>query len=872
MAPTAPASAQTSTQSAARAKDGFADIVVTARRREEVSRRVPLSIDTFDGAAVARLDIRTIEDLRYSASSLYIAPSTFRQDTLNVTIRGQQNFPSTGLQFDTSAAVYVDGVYQARPVGLGGTLFDVAEIQVLKGPQGTLVGRNSTGGALFYDTNVPGRKPGGFASMTVGSYGRRDLQAAIDLPITETLALRVAGSLSRQTGYLKNIYRDPASGGRNATPSLGFRRAAGAVSLRWQPDDEFTLLLRGKLSDEDYTGVSYHSLGTIAGTVNAAGNRPSICNIPGTCTGFTDLRGHTITPYFANYLAGDAVSTAASSYNALLNSVARQRTAGFWTTDQAVSNLNHGRFHTLSATADRRFGAVDARLLVAHRWWHTDGSSQNRGLPYVTNVFLYRTPAYASDQAELTLNGDVSAGRLKWTAGLFYFREASPNDGDQLYLFLPSGGSPAAAAGRQITYTDAHGNDARNTSYAAYAQGTAMLSRTTRLTLGARYTIDRRFARLETRTLRFPASSATTATVRNGIFDPATYTLFGIDYAGQTRACALTDTNGRLRPPAECTAEVRRAFHRPTWTIALDHDLWEGTLAYVTARSGYRSGAINNAAINPAVLTARPERVRDYEIGLKSDFAIGAVPLRAAVAGYVSDYRDIQIQATLPNVTLATGSNGGACTQPVYDAGQCVGASNDSVTLNARRARIRGAEWSLGAKPLRGLTVETSGSYLDARYTDYSFVPPQGYLLPTGAVDLSGTRFPLPRWQINGTLLYALPIRALAGVSVDRVELSYRLYWQSRFGADLRAFDRSQRTRPYALSNLRLAIDRVGGSAIGLAGFVDNLFNRKACVPEPQGVLNSAPNGTFGIAGTSGVLQCLPLAPRMYGGSVRITF
>ncbi len=850
----------------------FGDIVVTARKREETLRKVPISIDSFDQRAVTRLDIRTLEDLRFVSPSVYVAPSTFRQDTINVTIRGQQNFPSTGLQFDTSAAIYVDGVYYARPVGLTDTLFDVDFVQILKGPQGTLVGRNSTGGAILYDTRQPTHAFGGFLRATAGSYGRREVQGVLNLPITGTLAIRAAGSLSRQTGYLRNLYRDPVSGARNATPSLGFRRAAGMVSLKWEPADDFGILLRGKLSDEDYTGTSYHHLGVFVGTVSAAGNRPSICNIPGTCTGFTDLLSHVVTPYYTNFTADTAVSPLPSAHNALLNSVERERNAGFWTTEQAVSNTNRGRYYTLSGVVEKTLGRVDARLLLAHRRWHTEGASQNRGLPYVTNVFLYATPDYRSWQAELTLNGGLFADRLKWTAGLFFFRETSADDGDQLYLFLPGGVSPAAVAGRQITYTDATRNDGANSSHAGYAQATYELTGGTRLTAGARYTVDRRFARLETRTLRFPATAATTATVRNGVFDPATYTLFGIGYAGITRACALTDTGGRPLPLDACAADVRRRFSKPTWTVAIDHDLFDRTLVYATARSGYRSGAINSAAINPAVVTARPERVRDYEIGVKSDFDVARIPFRLTLAGYRSDYRDIQIQATLPNVTIASGPGGVPCSQAIFDAGQCVGASNDNVTLNARRARVRGIEWSLGARPFRGLSLDMSGSTLDARYTDYSFSPPPGYLLPTGRVDLSGTRFPLPKWQVGGNAVYALPVDRIAGVTVDRLELSYRIYRQSRFRADLRSYDPAQKTSSYALSNARLAATGIGGSTLELAVFVNNLHNKRACVPEPQGVLNSAPNGTFGIAGTSGVVQCVPLPPRMYGLTAGVGF
>ncbi|SFR77772.1 TonB-dependent receptor [Sphingomonas jatrophae] len=843
-------------------RPAFRDVIVTARRRAEMQAQVPLSIDSYDAESVNRLDIRTLEDLRYTSPSLYIAPSLFRQDTINITIRGQQNFPSTGLQFDTSTAVYVDGVYQARPVGLTGTLFDVARVEVLKGPQGTLIGRNSTGGAILYETRAPEAEIGGYARATLGDYGRRELQGALNLPLSPTLALRVAGAFARQTGYLRNLYADPVSGARNDTPSMGLRRYAGQAALKWSPDPDFTLLLRAKENEEDYTGVSYHTLGYFVGSVNAAGNRPSICNIPGTCTGFTDLLGRQITPYFADFPQGRTVSTAPTAYNALLSSVDRAARAGFWTTEQAISNRNKGRYSTLSAEATGRIGGTEARLLVARRNFATRGSSQNRGLPYVTNVFLYETPRYRSSQAELTLNGKLAGDRVDWTAGLFGFRETSPNDGDQLYLFLPSGISPAPVAGRQITYTDATRNDARNTSYAAYAQATWRVRPDTRLTAGARYTIDRRFARLQTRTQRFPASPATNATVRGGIFDPATYTLFGIAYPGITNACALTDTGGRLLPLDQCSAEVRRTFRKPTFTLALDHDLADRTLAYVTARTGYRSGAINSAAINPAVITARPERVLDVELGLKSDFELAGVPLRTTIAGYWTRYRDIQIQATLPNVTLATGPGGSACTQGVFDGGQCLGATNDAVTLNARAARVRGLEWTLAARPARGLTLETGGSFLDARYTDYSFEPPAGYLRPTGSVNLSGTRFPLPKWQLSGSAVYR----------TGPVELSWRTYWQSLFEADLRAFNPAQRTSAYPLSNARVALTDVAGSKVELAAFVNNVFGKKACVPEPQGVLNSAPNGTFGVAGTSGVLQCLPLSPRMWGGQIGFRF
>ena len=852
----------------------FDAVIVTARKRDEAAQSVPISIDVFDQKTMDRLGVLTFEDLRYSAPSVYAAPSTFRQDTLNITIRGQQNFQTTGLQFDTSAAVYVDGVYYARPVGLTGSLFDTADVQILKGPQGTLVGRNSTGGAILYDTKQPSSAFGGYAETTFGDYGRRDFEEALNVPLSETLFVRGSFSSSQQRGYIRNYYTDPATGYSNHTPGMGYRRTAGQLAIKWVPTSDFSLLLRGKMSDEHYTGVSYHDLGYFVGTTLAAAGRPSICNIPGTCTGFTDLLGHVVTPYYVNYQTGTTVSTAPGSYNALLNSIAREQTYGFWSTEQAITNEDVGHYQTYSAQADKSFGKLDVRLLTAYRAFDTYGSSAGRGLSYVTNIFQYATPKYQSYQTELTLNGSALDDRLKYTAGLFYFKETSPDDGDQNWLFLPSGNVPAAVAGRQITYTDPSSNTAANTSYAAYSQATYSVLPHTRLTAGLRYTVDEREALLTTKSLRFPATAATTATVPNAIFDPGTYTLEGITYHGITRACALTNANGVLLPPSACSVDVQRTFRKPTWTLAIDQDLFTNTLVYATARSGYRSGAINSGAINPLVITAKPERVQDYEIGVKSDWSLVGVPLRTNLAAYYSDYRDIQIQATLPNVTIATAPSvaGGVCTQAVFNAGQCVGVTNDAVTLNAKRARIEGVELSVTAKPVPSLTLQASGSYLDAVYTDYTFTPPPGYLLPSSQVNLSGTPFPLPKVQVNASAVYTLPIHNIAGLKIDGVELSYHIYHQSRFEADLRSFNPAQRTSPYSMSDVHLDITNIGGKKVDFSAFVKNVFNKEACVPEPQGVLNSAPNGSFGVAGTSGALQCVPLPPRMVGASLRATF
>ena len=869
----APAAAQAQTQTAS--ATGLETVIVTARKRSENAQSVPIAMTTFDQNALDKLNIKTIEDLKFAAPSVYVAPTTFRQDTLNVTIRGQRDFDSSSgqavMSFDPATAVYLDGVYLARPVGLGASLFDTDNIEVLKGPQGTLVGRNSTGGAILFESRQPTDVFGGYLNVTGGDHGRGEIRGAINIPITDTLWFRAAAQVSDQKGYIINHYFDPATGFRNNQPSMGSNKIAGNFSLKWQPDDSLNIILRANISAEHDTGISYHDLGYFPGSGVRFG-KPAICNIPGTCTGFTDLLGHTIAPYYANYLTGTTLNPDPAAYNALLNSVAREQTYGFWSTEQAVSNADIGHYQTVSATVNKNFGDIDVKWLSAYRWWDNRGTSISRGLPYDTADYEYVTPGYKSYQSEVTVNGNALSDRLKWTAGLFFFQEESPNDGGLFYLFIPSAVRPQAVSGKQITLQDGTGSSQRNTSYAAYAQGTYSIWPDTRLTAGIRYTYDERHALMDTLDDIFPATAGTTAGVANGVFDPSSVTYNGITYAGQTHACALTDPNGKLKPLASCATDVNASFHKPTWTLAIDHDLWEGTLVYVTTRSGYRSGAINSAAINPAVTVAKPENVQDYEAGIKSDWSLLGMPVRSNLDGYFSDYHDIQTLVALPNVTIATTTGGGACTQAAFNANQCLSVTNDNVTLNAKTAHIYGVEWDVSVLPIPELTLNTSGSYLDARYTDYTFTPPPGYLLPSGTTNLSGSPFPLPQWQLNETATYATGLKEIAGIPIGDLSFTAHYYWQSRYLANMTGFDPSQRTGAYGLLNLRLDIFNIADKNIDAALSVNNVANTPACLPEYNGVLNSAPNASFGIANTSGVLQCVPLAPRMAAVTLSYNF
>jgi iron complex outermembrane receptor protein len=861
---------------------GFDEIIVTARKRPEILQQVPIAIDSFSQADLDAKRIRTIQDLKTISPSVYIQADQFQQDTVNVTIRGLRNYPSNSIQFDSATAIYVDGVYLARTQGLTGSLFDVDRIEVEKGPQGTLVGRNSTGGAILYSTMRPQDVFGGYLNLTGGDYGDREIEGALNIPITEKLAVRGAVSYTTRQGYLDNIYADPATGARNDTAALGYRRLAGRFSAKATPTDDFELIFRVDLSEEHDSGSAYHDLGFFVGTVPSQG-RPSICGIPGTCntvggTTFTDLKGRVIAPFFSN-VATQTINTDPRAYNALLNSVSRQA-GNFWSTDQADNNGNTDHFQTYSLEAHKNFDAFDVKWLGSYRTYDSIGNAFSRGLTYDAAQFQFQVPDYSAYSSELTFNGSSFSDRLKWTAGFFYFREEANNQGSTTYLFSPNFPQPTAIAGRQVTLTDTTGNGGANESYAGYAQATYSILPELRFTAGVRYTIDERDANISSTSVRFPATLATNNAIANSQFNPGTFLLNGIPYQGSSTSCALTGANGKVLPANQCAFNVSKQFERPTWTLALDYDLFDHTLVYFTTRSGYRTGAINTGATNASVTVAQPETVQDYEVGIKSDWQIGSVPVRTNFALYNTDYQNIQVQVALPNATFASVPGGGPCTQAAFNSALCNGTTTDNVTLNAKSARIYGYEWDFEAKPIPELTLTYSGSYLHARYTDFTFGLPAGYLLPaSGNSNLSGSPFPLPQWQMNAAATYTLTGDKL-GLPVDEVALTANWYWQSKFLADFTGFRfPDQQAAGYGMTNFQVDVRNIAGSNLSLGAFVTNAFDKKACQPESgttggggAGVLNSAPNATFGVAGTSGVLQCVPLAPRMFGFTARYKF
>jgi len=204
----ATAQAQETSRAAAKADTAPAleEVVVTARKREESIQSVPVAITALSGEALEAHGVQTLEDVRFIAPSLQISPSPFGSSIPSISIRGQRPIESI-LSLDPSIGIYFDDVVAERPHGTNAALFDLQSVQVLKGPQGTLFGRNTTGGAVLITPAKPSfEKLEGNVGAAFGNYSTYNFSGMLNLPVSDRIALRFAFQTHNHDGYTKNLY------------------------------------------------------------------------------------------------------------------------------------------------------------------------------------------------------------------------------------------------------------------------------------------------------------------------------------------------------------------------------------------------------------------------------------------------------------------------------------------------------------------------------------------------------------------------------------------------------------------------------------------------------------------------------------------
>ena len=288
------------------------EIVVTAQRRSEKLQDVPISMNAFDARAINDLGIRNSSDLGQVTPNVDIALPGGAGNQPVITIRG------IGLNdFDSNNAgpngVYVDEVYMSSPASQTFQTFDIQQIEVLKGPQGTLYGRNTSGGAINFTSVKPSNTPQGDFHAEYGSYDTANLQGGFGGPIAPDLDGRIAGTVNYSHGYGHNLYNGERTNGTN---NGAFRGA-----LLWSPADELKVLLNVHGGYVNNRPNEYRHLGTfVPGTQYTP--VPTVCSVQqanagqcvdlfgyGTPAGFYDgaynRRAHLSVGSLGSYLRAD---------------------------------------------------------------------------------------------------------------------------------------------------------------------------------------------------------------------------------------------------------------------------------------------------------------------------------------------------------------------------------------------------------------------------------------------------------------------------------------------------------------------------------------------------------------------------------------
>lgn len=440
--------ADPSQDGAAASSTGIGDIVVTARKRSESAQTVPISITALGDEKIRDYTIRSIAEVGQQAPGLYIAPSPASASGVLLAIRGQSQ-GDVLLTLDSSVGVYIDGVYYPRQLGINSAFTDFERIEVLKGPQGTLFGRNTTGGAISITTRQPDLdRADGFASATLGNYGRLDVSAALNLPIVDDVAaLRVSGKRSTRNGFGRDFLGQDLSD-ENST-SL-------RANLLIHPGSGTRITLSG-----DYVKLDEGGQITRLASVNPNPATAPQATPTGLLTATAIQAGFPVTP--------DGL---AAARNLLLTFVGGDPYRSFASTPQ----FSH--FKRWGTSADLRQDitpTISLRSITAYSETDRSSAADIDGTPFRLFEPTFDTQSQVFSQ-ELQLAQD-SRSAFDWIIGGYY----SVETGHELV-------ASTSLVSINATNPGINEGNVRNTSIAAFGQAYYSLSDTLRLTGGLRYT------------------------------------------------------------------------------------------------------------------------------------------------------------------------------------------------------------------------------------------------------------------------------------------------------------------------------------------------------------------------------------------------
>ncbi len=558
--------------------DYGSDIIVTATRRETTLQSTPIAVSAFGQAQLDRQQVKDVTDLARFVPSLQFNQQG-DQSAVLLTLRGIGNDSAYTEVADPEVAIYVDGIYSPRAQGASVLMYDMERVEVLRGPQGTLFGRNATVGALSLISAKPKLGEfGGNVEVVAGNYDRLGVRGAINIPVTDTLAFRVAFVTDRHDGYADFQPAPDVPGiNRSAFITTGKKyyaadQQSGRVSMLWQPSERFSW----NLSAEGFLDNGAPVIGLL--------QTPR----PGTKRWST--------------LSDTAPDT--DRY-----SVAVRSTMNYDVTDGIQLSYIAGWSRIGGSTQTD----ADAGALPPTGQVDADGNDLPLGA-FGENRTLSSRYDFQSHEVQLKSTGEQA---IDWILGAYYSHEKNRIrfDIDQRNGYRDGTFSWAGSfiqANRQID------------SRAVFGQAVWHVSDALRVTGGLRYTSDKK-EDIGGRNVTFSGCPATL---------PADACQGGIFGAYPN---ATADELAALLPGFSISSnDVKGKWDKLTYLARVDADLAEDVLGYASISTGFKSGNIqDNAGLTD------PETLTNYEVGLKSRFLDRRVTLN--LAAYYSDFKGYQV-------------------------------------------------------------------------------------------------------------------------------------------------------------------------------------------------------------------------------------
>lgn len=690
------------------------EVVVTARRTEEVLQNVPISMTVFNQDMLTERNVSNGADLATYTPSLSVN-TRFGSDQTTFAIRGF----TQELRTTASVAVYFADVVAPRGGGSvssgdgagPGAFFDLQNVQVLKGPQGTLFGRNTTGGAIQLVPQEPTTKLEGYLELSDGNYNMHRYQGVLNVPIFDNVRARFGFDRQTRDGYIDNL-----SGiGPDHLSNVDY--ISGRASVMWDISDtlrNYTI----------YTNTYSKNNGSVQGLFQCGGS-----GLGGTLCDSTNSVWQNGGGKFYDVVIDTPDPTSTLRQWQVINSTT-------WDINDDLTVKNILSFAHLNQTTRSSIFGSNINIGGVHYWFFPAGSWH--GIP---------TNSQETFVEELQFQGAGFDDKLSWQAGLYY--ENSKPDGISGSL------SPALAA------CDIPGNDIQTwncgtilpsggvvsnlgtieyTNMAAYTQSTYEISDEFRVTVGLRYTVDKSDGESKQQSFTFAPNSGEV----NFVPDPTL--LQPGQVGGFSCAAAGGDRNDY------CAYRMSQRSEAPTWVIGLDYLPSPDVMIYTKYARGYRQGSVSIFAPD-GLQEFDPEQVDAYEIGAKTTFH-GAISGTFNISAFYNKLKDQQLQANYVPCGLTA-----PCPPGVIVGGK----SPTTAILNAGSSTIQGVELETTLKLTQDLVFSTSYTYLATKLDSLADYPDStGYV--GSANSAVGERLSFsPRHSVTSALSYTLPIPATWG-------------------------------------------------------------------------------------------------------------